>query len=64
LGKSKGAIENEQSRDIGNIGHIRRRTKTKNPENQPWVTDETISRTTMFFLVKRGTCFKRQFGSL
>ena len=38
--------------------------KHSRSRDQPWVTDETISRTTMFFLVKSGTCFKRQFGSL
>jgi hypothetical protein len=32
LEKPEGAIKNGQSRDTGNIGHTRQRTKTNNPE--------------------------------
>ena len=44
LEKTEGAINNEQSRDIGNIGHTRNKMKTywqKNPQNRKlniWAT--------------------------
>ena len=33
--KTEGAIKNGQSRDIGNIGYTRHRTKTKKPKKNP-----------------------------
>ena len=46
------AIKNEQSKDIGNIGHTRHRTKTNKTKNKTHLLDTTIHKQTQINTIR------------